>query len=86
MHTTILEVGPKHHTGEGLWGPNAIMVVYVDPLGKLGFWVWGYGLAQGLLKALVPAFFIGAMRKMAWKYDANHKDLKTDYWVAGGAS
>ena len=42
--------------------------------------------AQGLLKALVPAFFIGAMRKMAWKYDANHKDLKTDYWVAGGAS
>ena len=34
MYTTIIELRPKNHNGDGLLGPNSIMVVYVDPLGK----------------------------------------------------
>ena len=33
---TLLDMGPQNHSGDGLLGPNAIMVVYVDPL---GMWV-----------------------------------------------
>ena len=29
-----MEFGPKNHNGDGLLGPNSIMVVYMDPLGK----------------------------------------------------
>ena len=29
--TTITELGPKAVIGIGLWGPNAILVVYMDP-------------------------------------------------------
>ena len=35
IYTTIMELGPKNHNGDGLLGPNSIMVVYMDPLGKL---------------------------------------------------
>ena len=28
-----MELGPKNHTGDGLLGPNSLMVVYMDPLG-----------------------------------------------------
>ena len=33
IDTTIMESGPKSHNGDGLLGPNSIMVVYMDPLG-----------------------------------------------------
>ena len=33
IYTTIMELGPKNHNGDGLLGPNSIMVVYMDPLG-----------------------------------------------------
>ena len=32
VYTTIMELGPKNHNGDGLLGPNSIMVVYMDPL------------------------------------------------------
>ena len=28
-----MELGPKNHNGDGLLGPNSIIVVYMDPLG-----------------------------------------------------
>ena len=34
IYTTIMELGPKNHNGDGLLGPNSIMVVYLDPLGQ----------------------------------------------------
>ena len=33
IYTTIMELGHQNHNGDGLIGPNAIMVVYMDPLG-----------------------------------------------------
>ena len=30
-----MELDPKNHNEDGLLGPNSIMVVYMDPLGKL---------------------------------------------------
>ena len=33
IYTTIMELGPQNHSGDGLLGPNSIIVVYVDPLG-----------------------------------------------------
>ena len=33
IYTTIMELGPQNHNGDGLLGPNSIMVVYMDPLG-----------------------------------------------------
>ena len=33
IYTTIMELGPKNHNGDGFLGPNSIMVVYMDPLG-----------------------------------------------------
>ena len=35
IHTTIMELGPQNHNGDGLLGPNSIIVVYMDPLGYL---------------------------------------------------
>ena len=35
IYTTIMELGPKNHNGDGLSGPNSIMVVDLDPLGSL---------------------------------------------------
>ena len=29
-----MELGPEIHNGDGLLGPNSIMVVYMDPLGN----------------------------------------------------
>ena len=34
MYTTIMELGPQNHHGDGLLVPNSIMVVYMDPQGK----------------------------------------------------
>ena len=31
--TTIMELDPQNHNGDGLLGPNSTMVVYMDPLG-----------------------------------------------------
>ena len=33
IYTTNMESGPKNQNGDGLSGPNSIMVVYMDPLG-----------------------------------------------------
>ena len=33
IYTSIMELGPRNHSGDGLLGPNAIIVVYMDPLG-----------------------------------------------------
>ena len=33
IYTTIMELGPQNHNGDGLLGPSSIIVVYVDPLG-----------------------------------------------------
>ena len=35
MHTTIMELGPQNHNEDGLLGPNSIMVVYMDAMGKM---------------------------------------------------
>ena len=34
IYTTIMELGPKNHNGDGLLGPNSIVAVYMDPLGS----------------------------------------------------
>ena len=34
IYTTIMELGPQSHNGDGLLGPNSIRVVYMDPLGQ----------------------------------------------------
>ena len=36
-NTPIMELGSQHHSRDGLLGPNSIMVVYMDPLGIIGF-------------------------------------------------
>ena len=33
-----MELGLKNHNGDGLLGPNSIMVVYMDPRGYKGLW------------------------------------------------
>ena len=33
VYTTIMELCPQNHNGDGLLGPNSIIVVYMDPLG-----------------------------------------------------
>ena len=42
-----MEVGARNHTKDGLLGPNSIMVVYMDPLGKGSFTVSLNGSVQG---------------------------------------
>ena len=37
IYTTIMELGPQNHNGDGLLGPNSIIVVYIDPLGQIGY-------------------------------------------------
>ena len=34
IYTTIMELDPQSHDRNGLLGPNSILVVYMDPLGK----------------------------------------------------
>ena len=36
-HTTLMELGPQNHNGDGLLGANSIIVVYMDPLGLYVF-------------------------------------------------
>ena len=33
IYTPIMELGSQSHSGDGLLGPNSIIVVYMDPLG-----------------------------------------------------
>ena len=33
LHTAIVELGPKRPSPLWFWGPNSIIVVYMDPLG-----------------------------------------------------
>ena len=33
IYTTIMELGPQNHNGDGLLGANSIIVMYMDPLG-----------------------------------------------------
>ena len=35
IYTTIMESGPKRPSPLWFWGPNSIMVVYMDPLGYI---------------------------------------------------
>ena len=44
--TTIMELGPQSHYGDGLLGPNSIIVVYMDPLGKCRFTLKGADRSQ----------------------------------------
>ena len=38
IYTAIMELGPQNHNGDGLLGPNSIIVVYMEPLGtRAGF-------------------------------------------------
>ena len=37
IYITIMELGPQNHNGDGLSGPNSIIVVYMDPLGIIQF-------------------------------------------------
>ena len=37
MYIIIMELGPQSHHKDGFLGPNSIIVVYMDPLGKWGF-------------------------------------------------
>ena len=47
MYTAIVELGPQNHNMDGLFGPNSIIVMYMDPLGsccysrtqKVGTWL-----------------------------------------------
>ena len=34
IYTTIMELGPIRPSPLWFWGPNSIIVVYMDPLGK----------------------------------------------------
>ena len=34
-YTTIMVLGPQSHNGDGLLGPNFLIVVYMDPLGNM---------------------------------------------------
>ena len=34
IYTTIMELVPQNHNGDGLSWPNSIIVVYMDPLGS----------------------------------------------------
>ena len=33
IYTTIMELGPQNHNGDGLLVPNSMMAVFMDPLG-----------------------------------------------------
>ena len=33
IYTAIMELGPQNRKGDGLLGPDSIIVVYMDPLG-----------------------------------------------------
>ena len=35
----MMELGPKSHSGDGLLGPDSILVVYLDPLGIIIIWL-----------------------------------------------
>ena len=37
IYTTIMDLGPQNHNGDGLLGPKSIIVVYIDPLGSEGW-------------------------------------------------
>ena len=50
MYTTIMELSPQNHNGDGLLGPNSIIVVYMDPQGYLGPYIRGLGLGFGGLE------------------------------------
>ena len=41
IYTTIMGLSLKNHNGDGLLGPNSIMVVYMDPLGYKLIKIWG---------------------------------------------
>ena len=46
-YTTIMELGHQNHNTHGFLGPNSIIVVYMDPLGKVlwppALYIPGYG-------------------------------------------
>ena len=49
IYTTIMELGPKNHNGDGLLGSNSIMAVYMDCLGMQEFGLRAYVVRVGLL-------------------------------------
>ena len=62
IYTTIMELGPKNHNGEGLLGPNSIIVVYMDPLG-LDLLKIAAGAAQ-------TRFFFNQTPQLSWSVGA----------------
>ena len=36
IYTTIMELGPERPSPLWFWGPNSIIVMYMDPLGLFG--------------------------------------------------
>ena len=59
MYTTIMELGPQSHNGDGLLGPNSIIVVYMDPLGNRHPKVWSKGAGSTVLR--LPDLGFGAL-------------------------
>ena len=62
IYTTIMELGPQNHNGDGLLGTNSIIVVYMDPLGQRSKGLWVRRRVWGLLgtqKAHKPKHVIG---------------------------
>ena len=49
MYTTIMALGPKRPSPLWFWGPNSIIVVYMDPLGKGSLQDSFQGSAKGFL-------------------------------------
>ena len=64
-----MELGPQNHNREGLLGPNSIVVVYMDPLGK------GSRFTQRLLSSS----FLGLPYRLLNIYQK--KELLRGLWV-----
>ena len=68
IYTTIMEFGPKNHNGDGLLGPNSIMVVSMDPLGYIAVSdsgaIYPRDLRTHILRLLGPKTILRLMDKI----------------------
>ena len=48
-----MELGPQNHNGDGLFGPNSMIVVYMDPLGTVASSNWNRVLVSVILVVTV---------------------------------
>ena len=53
MYTTVRKLGPKILYYRGNYGPNSLMVRYVDPLCKLRIQIYGLGFYDPWMKSFV---------------------------------